>query len=136
MKRFIKYHPIALTILLSLSYAVSNAQCLLTEEECRKVLILKNERDLFKDSYTLTEALYQETKKEVTYKDSTIQSLVVIAKNQREAIEILDDVKDSLQEDIVKKERAIRIRNTALRVGLPSAFLLGLVGGVYLTSVR
>lgn len=133
MKRYIKYLVIILTILLSLYWQESKAQCVLTEDECRKVIILKNQRDNYLESWKLSEELYSNAQTQLILKDSVIQSYVVIQQQQARSIKLLTDVNQQQEENIVKLEKAVRIRNTALRIGIPVGFGLGIFTGTYLS---
>jgi len=133
MKRYIKYLVIILTILLSLYWQESKAQCVLTEDECRKVIILKNQRDNYLESWKLSEELYSNAQTQLILKDSVIQSYVVIQQQQARSIKLLTDVNQQQEENIVKLEKAVRIRNTAIRIGIPIGFGLGIFTGTYLS---
>ena len=133
MKRYIKYLVIILTILLSLYWQESEAQCILTEDECRKVIILKNQRDNYLESWKLGEELYSNAQTQLILKDSVTQSYMVIQQQQARSIKLLTDVNQQQEENIVKLEKAVRIRNTALRIGIPIGFGLGIFTGTYLS---
>ena len=133
MKRYIRYLVIILTILLSLYWQESKSQCILTEDECRKVIILKNQRDNYLESWKLSEELYSNAQTQLILKDSVIQSYVVIQQQQARSIKLLTDVNEQQEENIVKLEKAVRIRNTAIRIGIPIGFGLGIFTGTYLS---
>lgn len=133
MKRYIKYLVIILTILLSLYWQESEAQCILTEDECRKVIILKNQRDNYLESWKLGEELYSNAQTQLILKDSVTQSYMVIQQQQARSIKLLTDVNQQQEENIVKLEKAVRIRNTALRIGIPIGLGLGIFTGTYLS---
>jgi hypothetical protein len=111
----------------------SKSQCILTEDECRKVIILKNQRDNYLESWKLSEELYSNAQTQLILKDSVIQSYVVIQKQQARSIKLLTDVNQQQEENIIKLEKAVRIRNTALRIGIPIGFGLGIFTGTYLS---
>lgn len=133
MKRYIRYLVIILTILLSLYWQESKSQCILTEDECRKVIILKNQRDNYLESWKLSEELYSNAQTQLILKDSVIQSYVVIQKQQARSIKLLTDINQQQEENIIKLEKAVRIRNTALRIGIPVGFGLGIFTGAYMS---
>lgn len=108
--------------------------CILSPEECRKVLILKNDRDSYLESLKLSEELLDSTRQEAVLKDSLIKSYVIIERKHSETVEIMDIVNEQNKVHIGKLEKAVRIRNTALRIGIPTSLILGLAGGVYITS--
>jgi hypothetical protein len=58
---------------------------------------------------------------------------VVIQQQQARSIKLLTDVNQQQEENIVKLEKAVRIRNTAIRIGIPIGFGLGIFTGTYLS---
>lgn len=81
----------------------------------------------------MAEQLLDSVNAEVGYKDSTIQSYVIIEKRYAETVDLQDVVITTKQERIVKLEKAVRFRNTALTIGVPASLVLGLFGGVWLS---
>lgn len=130
-----KYLVLVLTILLSLYSQGYKAQCVLTEDECRKIIILKNERDSYLESWEISDNLLSNVKQQIVLKDSVTDSYVIIADKQFETIQTLNDINKVQEKDIVKLKKAVRFRNIALRVGIPVGFGLGFFAGSYLFSV-
>lgn len=130
-----KYLVLVLTILLSLYSLGYKAQCVLTEDECRKIIILKNERDSYLESWEISDNLLSNVKQQIVLKDSVTDSYVIIADKQFETIQTLNDINKVQEKDIVKLKKAVRFRNIALRVGIPVGFGLGFFAGSYLFSV-
>lgn len=58
---------------------------------------------------------------------------MVIQQQQARSIKLLTDVNQQQEENIVKLEKAVRIRNTALRIGIPIGFGLGIFTGTYVS---
>ena len=131
MKRYIKYLVIVLTILLSLYWQESKSQCVLTEDECRKVIILNNQKDNYLESWKLSEELYSNAQTQLILKDSVIQSYVIIQQQQARSLKLLTDINQQQEENIIKLEKAVRIRNTAIRIGIPIGLGLGIFTGTY-----
>ena len=66
-------------------------------------------------------------------KDSVVQSDVVIQQQQVRSIKLLTDINQQQEENIIKLEKAVRIRNTAIRIGIPIGLGLGIFTGTYLS---
>lgn len=138
MKTYIKYLTVTLTTLFILSSKDYKAQdtvgCVLTPDECRKVLVLKNQRDSYYETLRLTEQILDSVRSEVGLKDSTINSYVIIDRNRKEMVEIQDIVNKELQQTALKQERKLRFQRGLLRISIPVSVGLGFLGGVYITS--
>lgn len=132
MKQYTKYLIASLTILFTLFLTESKAQgCVLSDEECRKVLVLKNERDSFLEQLKISQQLVDTLQAQVQIQDSTIKSYVVIEKRYTETVEINDALLEQKEKDIVKLSKKIRLQRIVIRVGVPIGFGLGLVAGGY-----
>lgn len=132
-----KIFPILCFLTLFTTYSkTSNAQqqpCL-TPDELRKIIIIKNERDYYRDAFKATTDAYGECKVQRNALDSTTRSLVQLDVQSQQTIKIMDIVNKEQRETIAQQKKAIRFRNTALYIGIPTSFLVGVVGGTYLLS--
>jgi len=116
---------------LGLSYVNCRSQerigCVLSVEECQKIVILNNQKETLSDVLKIREVIIDSLESVVVGLDSNVSSYVKIDRRQSETIEVLDVELDRLNKDNHKLNQGIRFRNMVIVVGLPLAFVLGII---------